>query len=191
MDCRAYFNDLAEGWDAKCAPCPGPLETVAFLSGARPGLRVLDIACGTGVMFPALLNQGVERLVGVDVADKMAAAARAKFASEPRVEVRCGDFYDLKSAPFHAALLYNAYPHFLDKEALFAKAASLLLVGGRFTIAHGMGREALNGYHGNVPPGICVPLCPAAEEARRWETRFAVDMLCDSPEFYLISGVKI
>ncbi len=190
MDCRAYFNALADGWDDRCAPRPALLEAVAFLSGARPGLRVLDIACGTGVMFPALLEQGVERLVGIDVADKMAAVARAKFVSDPRVEVLCGDFYALKNEPFHAALLYNAYPHFLDKEALFSKAASLLLPGGRFTIAHGMGREALNGHHGNVPASVCVPLRPAAEEARRWEARFAVDMLCDSPEFYLISGVK-
>ena len=190
MDCCSYFNDLADGWDAKCAPHPELLQTVAFLSGARPGLHVLDIACGTGAMFPALLKQGVERLVGVDMADKMAAVAHAKFASDPRVEVRCGDFYTLKSEPFHAALLYNAYPHFLDKEALFARAASLLSIGGRFTIAHGMGRETLNGHHGNVPASVCASLYPAAEEAQRWEAWFTVDMLCDSPEFYLISGVK-
>ncbi len=190
MDCRTYFNNLADGWDARCAPHPELLETVAFLSGARPCLRVLDIACGTGVMFPALLGQGVERLVGIDVAEKMAAVASAKFASNSRVEVRCGDFYALKSEPFHAALLYNAYPHFLDKAALFAKAASLLLPGGRFTIAHGMGREALNAHHGNVPAGVCAPLCTAAEEGRRWEPWFHVDMLCDSADFYLISGVK-
>lgn len=190
MDCRAFFNSLADGWDAKCAPNSELLTAVAFLSGARSGLSVLDIACGTGVMFPALLNQGIERLVGIDIADKMAAIAREKFAHDPRVEVRCGDFYAMEDGPFHAALLYNAYPHFLDKEGLIAKVASLLLPGGRFTMAHGMGRDALNAQHSDVPESVCTSLLPANEEAQRWKPWFNVDMLCDSPDFYLLSGIK-
>lgn len=190
LDCRAYFNALAAGWDAHCAPGAGVLESVAFLCGARPGLRVLDIACGTGVMFPALLNQGVESLVGVDIADAMTAVARTKFAADPRVDIRCMDILALESEPFHAALLYNAYPHFLDKNALFAKVCALLLPGGRFTVAHGMGREALNAHHGHVPPSVCAPLAPARQEAASWERWFRVDMLCDSPGFYMISGVR-
>ncbi len=190
LDCRAYFNARAAGWDARCAPAIGVLETVSFLCGARPGLRVLDIACGTGVMFPALLSQGVESLVGVDIADAMTAVARAKFAAQPRVDVRCMDILALESMPFHAALLYNAYPHFFNIEALLAKVSALLLPGGRFTVAHGMGREALNAHHGDVPPSVCTPLAPARQEAAFWEPWFRVDMLCDSPEFYLISGVR-
>lgn len=189
-DCRAYFNSLALSWDGRCAPCPELLSTVAFLCGAKPGLRVLDIACGTGVMFPALLSQGVESLVGVDVSDGMAAIASSKFLDEARVEVLCQDFHALECSPFHAALLYNAYPHFVNKEALLAKAASLLLPGGRFTVAHGMGREALNAHHGNVPTAVSTPLGPACGEARLWAPWFNVDMCCDSAGFYLISGAK-
>lgn len=190
VDCRAYFNGLADGWDAKGVPRPELLRAVAFLCGAGPGLRVLDVACGTGAMFPALLEQGVESLLGVDISDSMVSLARLKFGSNPRVRVLCGDFLALAEAPFDAVLLYNAYPHFLDKKALLAKAASLLLPGGRFTIAHDMGRDDLNAYHSGAPSSVSAPLSPAFREARAWNPWFVVDMLCDNPGFYLISGVK-
>lgn len=190
VDCKAYFNGLAAGWDAKDASSPAWLRAVAFLCGAGPGARVLDIACGTGVMFPALLEQGAASLTGVDIADAMAALARSKFAAEPRVTVLCQDFLTLEAGPFDAALMYNAYPHFPDKAALLQKAAALLTPGGRFTVVHGMGREALNRHHGNVPGGLSIPLGPAATEAAAWAPYFQVDMLLDTPGFYLISGAR-
>lgn len=189
-NCKAYFNGLAAGWDAKDASCPAWLGAVAFLCGARPGARVLDIACGTGVMFPALLERGAARVTGVDIAEGMAAIARSKFAAEPRIDVICADFLGLDAGPFDVALLYNAYPHFPDKAALLRKAASLLPPGGRFTIAHGMGREALNRHHGNVPGGLSTPLGPASTEAAAWAPYFQVDMQMDTPELYLVSGVQ-
>ena len=100
---------------------PALLSAVAFFAGARPGVRALDIACGTGVTFDYLLAQGVESLTAIDISDEMARIAQGKYAHDPRVTVLAGDFLQLEAPPFDCALLYNAYPHFLDKPALPAQ----------------------------------------------------------------------
>ena len=189
-DCKTYFNGLAAGWDERISVRPALLSAVAFFAGACPGTRVLDIACGTGVAFDYLLAQGVKSLTAIDISDEMARIAQAKYAHDPRVAVLAGDFLKLEATPFDCALLYNAYPHFLDKPALLAHAAALLKPGGRFTVAHGMGREALNSHHRDVPPSVSIPLGPAQEEAKIWSPWFQVDMCCDRPDFYLLSGTR-
>lgn len=130
---------------------PALLSAVAFFAGARPGVRALDIACGTGVTFDYLLAQGVESLTAIDISDEMARIAQAKYAHDSRVTVLTGDFLQLEAPPFDCALLYNAYPHFLDKPALLAHAAALLKPGGRFTVAHGMGRRPLTAITRTCP----------------------------------------
>lgn len=189
MDCRAYFNSLASNWDATTVQRPALLRSVAFLAGARPGARMLDIACGTGVTFPYLLEGGVCTLLGIDLAEAMVQLAAQKFRDDPRVTLQAIDLFHLEAPPFDGALLYNAYPHFPDKPALLAKTASLLKPGGRFTLAHGMGRAALNAHHSHVPAGLSTPLGPAAEEAALWAPAFRVDCIIDREDFYLISGV--
>ena len=74
--------------------------------------------------------------------------------------------------------------------ALLAHAAALLKPGGRFTVAHGMGRKTLNSRHQDVPPSVSVPLGPAQGETAVWEPWFLVDMCCDRPDFYLLSGTR-
>lgn len=189
-DCKTYFNGLAAGWDAGLVIRPALLSAVAYFSGACPGARVLDIACGTGVTFDYLLAQGVESLTAIDISDEMARIAQGKYAHDARVTVLAGDFLALEAPPFDCALLYNAYPHFLDKPALLAHAAALLKPGGRFTVAHGMGREALNSRHRDVPPSVSAPLGPAQAEAEAWAPWFRVDMCCDRPDLYLLSGTR-
>lgn len=189
-DCKSYFNGLAAEWDGRMVIQPALLSAVAFFAGARPGVRALDIACGTGVTFDYLLAQGVESLTAIDISDEMARIAQAKYAHDFRVTVLTGDFLQLEAPPFDCALLYNAYPHFLDKPALLAHAAALLKPGGRFTVAHGMGRKTLNSRHQDVPPSVSVPLGPAQGEIAVWEPWFLVDMCCDRPDFYLLSGTR-
>src|SRR5258706_6216953 len=50
---------------------------VVALSGARPGLRALDLACGTGDIAFALAAQGADA-VGLDITHRMLQLASAK-----------------------------------------------------------------------------------------------------------------
>lgn len=191
MNIADYFDARAGRWDEHYIPGLPVRSAVAFLSGARPGARVLDIGCGTGVMFPELLGMGVSELVGVDISPGMAGIAAGKYAGEARVRVFCADILKFASGAFDAAVLYDAYPHFPDKPALLQSVRALLKPGGRFTVAHGSGRACINACHDKVPAAVSAELLPAREEAAFWMPRFLVDMLIDAPHFYLISGIAV
>lgn len=100
----------------------GPVYRAGRVAGIRdlrlrPGDRVLDVACGTGLDFP-LLAEAVGpggRIVGVDRSTTMLKRARAKAAAGHlgQVEIRSADAADLARVtaddpPFDAALFTYA-----------------------------------------------------------------------------------
>lgn len=185
-----FFNEHAEHWDDDYTEYNIIRTAIANLSGAGQGSRVLDIACGTGVMFPEMLKLNIQELVGIDISNKMVEVAQKKFADKENVRVICKDLLEFNEENFDVAIMYNAYPHFLNKEATIEQVAKLLGPKGRFTVAHGAGRQVINQCHGNVPSEISTELRPAVEEAKKFEPWFNVDIICDTPYAYIISGTK-
>ena len=86
---RDYFDRLAPGWDAQLVADSKKIHAILDAAGVKPGARVLDVACGTGVLFPFYLQRGVAGVLAVDLSPAMAAIARSK-ATGP-IRVVCGD----------------------------------------------------------------------------------------------------
>lgn len=190
MDVKTFFDRFAEHWDDDYVPA-APERTAAALFADVSGAKVLDVACGTGAMFPELLAAGATSVTGVDISPEMAKRAAEKFAADTRIEVLCGDVTELPLSGFDTALIYNAYPHFLEKEPLIAAMARALRPGGRLTVAHGAGREIINAHHAGIPPTVTTELRPACEEAEAWTGLFSIDVLADTPFIYIISGTRL
>lgn len=188
MNVAEFFDSYAQHWDDDYVPVLPVRTAVALICGAYKCQTVLDIACGTGAMFKELLEIGNAEITGVDISPKMAQIAALKFSGEPRVKVVCLDVAELRGQTYDCAVMYNAYPHFPDKAALLKTAARLLNTGGRFTVAHGNGRDKINAHHAGVSEQISTKLKSAKEEAALWEPLFDVDCTVDTPDFYLISG---
>ena len=51
--------------------------------GSIEGRSVLDVGCGTGIATRQLKQRGAARVVGLDIAEAMLAAARDEEAKEP------------------------------------------------------------------------------------------------------------
>lgn len=184
-----YFDGLSRTWEENLEPCGVKHHATAFLAGVGPGARVLDVGCGTGIMTRAYLDAGASEVVALDVAPGMIEIAREKFASEPHVRFECADVYDYEdNRPFDVFVAYNVYPHLMDKRALARKAASLLGEGGRFIVAHGLSRAAINAHHDCVPRSICADLEPASEAARAWGDLFDIDQVMDTERYYCFGG---
>lgn len=184
-----YFDSLARTWEENLEPCGAKHRATAFLAGVKPGSRVLDVGCGTGIMAQAYLDAGASEVVALDIAPGMIEIAREKFAREPRVRFECASIYDFEdNRPFDAFVAYNVYPHLMDKHGLARKAASLLGEQGRFIVAHGLGRKAINAHHDCVPAHICTHLETARASAQAWEELFNIDQIVDTDEYYCFGG---
>ena len=103
----------------------------------RPGERVLDVACGTGVVARrACARMGGEgRIVGVDVSEDMLSIARA---AEPRVDWRQGDAAALPLAEgeqFDVVTCHQGLQFFKDRAKAAAGMRRALVAGGRLAVA--------------------------------------------------------
>ena len=187
---KAYFDSQAEHWDRRTHHDPHKLRYIMRVLDLHAGQRVLDVACGTGVLFPWLLPHNPELLMGIDISEAMTEKARAKY-QDRRLRVVTADYYHLAAGAFDRIILYNAYPHFFDKERLAQKTFDLLSSGGRFVVAHNKGRESLNAIHEARGARECsMPLQSANTECGWFEPYFAIDISTDNEDMFVISGVK-
>lgn len=75
---------------------------------------------------------------------------------------------------FDRIVIYNAYPHFIEKEKLVKKVEELLNPGGRFVVAHGACREksmdVIQMYPKKLHPVCCLrkKKAVAGESVFKW-----------------------
>lgn len=188
-----YFDAKADMWNSISEPASAKHLMIAQLAGVHEGVRVLDIGCGTGIMERAYLELGAESIVALDMSAKMIEKARESFSDAPenRLKFECADVLEYSAdEPFDCIVIYNAYPHIKDKAALVESVAELLKPNGRFLVAHGMSRAALDAHHSNVPHEVTSDLLPANDAIEPWEKRFKIDEIADTPFVYFFGGSR-
>jgi trans-aconitate methyltransferase len=126
-------------------------EPLVDLLNPQPGERILDLACGDGVLTEKIIAKGAE-VVGVDSSADMVAAAQKR-----GVDARVVDAYHLDFAPEFDAVFSNAALHWMkrDPDAVIQGVRRALKPNGRFV--------AEMGGHGNVA-AITVALCATIEK---------------------------
>ena len=191
QDVIAFFDRCAPMWDADMIKNDAIIGKILDNAEVGAGMTVLDVACGTGVMFPYYLDRGVASVTGIDISPEMAKIASAKFAGESRVQVLCGDVEEAEfPEKFDRIVIYNAFPHFPDPRRLLARLASLLKEGGRLTIAHGQSREAIDGHHKGSASKVSNGLMAADSLKKLFDAHFEVEVMISNRTMYQVSGVK-
>lgn len=187
---QCYFDSMAADWDTWNRYSPAKLQAFVTLSGLRPGMRVLDAGCGTGPLFPAILEYNPKELVGVDFSLQMLRRAGQK-CRDPRLRLVQKDILEFSESGFDCAFLCGVYPHFPDKQALAAQICKLLSPGGRFLVAHGESAASLNKRLRLASVrSISTHLSGARQEARLWKPFFNVDLWADTDSLYIFSGTR-
>ena len=185
----AYFDHLALEWDTLHRHDESKIERILDYADIKHNLSVLDVGCGTGVLFPFYLKREISSLTGVDLSSGMIAQAKEKF-QDPRIHLTVGDVERLQLDTYDRCVVYSALPHFKDAAKLIEKLSLALEPDGRLTVAHSESREAIDQRHKGSARDVSVGLMPATELAMLFSPFFHVDFVIDD-DIYVVSGKKI
>jgi SAM-dependent methyltransferase len=128
---RGTFTEDAELYDRARPGYPrDAIEDLTRLAGLRPGVRVLEIGCGTGQLTVPLAERGC-RVTAVELGAEMAAVARRRLAQFPSAEVVTAAFeeWPLPAQPFDVVVSASAF-HWIDPAVRMRKVAGALRAGG-------------------------------------------------------------
>ena len=190
-DIIEFFDRCAATWDADMIKSDVIIGKILDNAEVGAGMDVLDVACGTGVMFDYYLDRGVASVTGIDIAPQMAKIAAEKYAHVPQVQVLCGDVEEYAfDRQFDRVVVYNAFPHFPHPKRLLKTLAGLLKVGGRLTIAHGMSRAAIDNHHNGPASKVSNGLMSAENLKKLFDPYFDVEIMISTGYMYQLSGVK-
>jgi demethylmenaquinone methyltransferase/2-methoxy-6-polyprenyl-1,4-benzoquinol methylase len=108
--------------------------------------RVLDVGCGTGILFPLLLATAAQ-VVGLDPSEGMlrqagCSPARAHLLVRSPIESA-----PLASNSFDWIVCNSVFPHFTDPVRACAAMHRMLCPAGSLLICHVDGRETINAIH--------------------------------------------
>jgi demethylmenaquinone methyltransferase/2-methoxy-6-polyprenyl-1,4-benzoquinol methylase len=190
-DIIEFFDRCAPTWDEEMIKSDVIIGRILDNAEIGPEMDILDVACGTGVMFDYYLERGVTSVTGIDISPEMAKIAKEKYASEARVQVICGDVEEYAfDRKFDRIVVYNAFPHFPYPKRLIRILAGLLKPEGRLTVAHGMSREAIDNHHSGSASKVSNGLMSAESLKRIFDAHFDVEVTVSNRHMYQVSGVK-
>jgi demethylmenaquinone methyltransferase/2-methoxy-6-polyprenyl-1,4-benzoquinol methylase len=188
-DMATFFDNLAPKWDNS----PSEHETrekLVSMMGISPGSVIADIGCGKGVMFEHLLKTDPVKILAVDVSGEMLRLAKELFHDE-RIEYINTDFTKTDLPSLDVAVLFNSYPHFIDKKGLAEKLAQTIKTDGIMIIAHSMSKDKINGFHtGENVSKLSTCLECAENESNKFLEYFSPDTLIDNDEIYFIKMIR-
>ena len=186
-----YFDDRASQWDEHMVCSPFIIDKILDGARLRMGASVLDVACGTGVMFPFYMSRGVSSVTAIDISPEMAKIAEAKAVGLP-IEVICGDAeeYDF-GKKFDCCVIYNAFPHFTDRRKLISALAGSIKTGGTLTVAHGMSESQLRKHHEGSAASISESLPSLSEMSELISPYFKTEFSVSNEHMYQITGRKL
>ncbi|MFA6829189.1 MAG: class I SAM-dependent methyltransferase [Bacilli bacterium] len=184
-----FFDEKAPTWDQSAEK---DLARISDLLDSLPlarGMKVLDVACGTGIITPLLANKTGEKTKGIDISSEMIKVAKQKYNQNNQLEFECEDFLSFKETGYDFIIIFNAYPHFLEPKKVCLSLANAIKPNGYFAILHDISRKTLHQCHSHCQ-NISRELETPEKEAAVFEDDFKILRSEESDSHYLILGQK-
>lgn len=187
---RAFFDERASKWDTISEADDQIVNALLDFAGVGENMRILDVACGTGVLIPYYLRRKVHSVTAIDLSPEMIRVAREK-CSASNVRFITGDVMETKvGGPFDAVVIYNALPHFSDPEGLIIRCAGMLKEGGKLSVAHGSSRASIDAHHKNEARAVSMGLMEAETLASLFKKYLNVTAVVSDDRMYTVVGEK-
>jgi ubiquinone/menaquinone biosynthesis C-methylase UbiE len=193
---QAFFDQLAAEWDLSfTAEDLERLTRVVNRLQIVAGFDILDLGCGTGILFDKLRRKvgGKGSVTGVDFSLQMAERAHRNFPFD-NVNVVDGDVVALpfRGSCFDMAIAFSSFPHFSDRPKALVEARRVLKAVAPLHIIHLMSSKEITEMHHRVGGAVAHDVLPdAAEMTKLLETAGFVHVKVeDKPGLYLASAVN-
>lgn len=187
-DIIAFFDQCASVWDEKAVLDHNKINIILNNAGVNKGSRILDVACGTGILIPEYLKRKVSSVTAVDISPNMLSVAKNKYTFE-NVHFICDDVQSVNfSEKFDSIVIYNAFPHFPNPSDLISYLSNQLSPGGFLTVAHGNSRNNINSHHNDVADKVSIELPRANELAELFSVNLNVTTVISNDEIYQVTG---
>lgn len=186
-----FFDRLAPTWDAnEVRSTPERVEDILQKLPIGPGMSVLDLGTGTGVLIPYL-----SRMVGpqghvtaIDLSEGMLSIARKKYGDLPNVEFLKIDFEEEQiPGKFDVVMMYCVYPHLHSPRETFEWLFRMNInPGGVIVVAFPSDEEFINRIHHERASDSdhLLPAARLAEQFASWGFRATV--VAATPDEYII-----
>ena len=185
-----FFSNIAEKWDSMETTPSSKIDALLARCNIKEGDRVLDLACGTGIITGKLIDLSHRKVIALDIAPKMIEIAINKYSHNPLASFIVGDFQTIQFPEgFDRIVIYNAYPHFLDRDAFREALLRNLKPDGEFAIVHSLSRVALDRHHSGIE-SISRSLLPVNQEASFYRNDFLILDAEEDDGHYFIRGKR-
>ncbi len=184
-----FFNKASATWDSIAFDNTEKINRILDYSDFQGNPTVLDIACGTGVLTPFFLERGASHITGIDISPEMIKLAKAKFSQYNNVEFINISAEDICfNQKFDRIIIFDAFPHFCNRQKVIEVAAEHLKANGKLTIAHSMGRAQLDELHQKTAGQVSDKMVSAKELAELLSPHFCVDAAVDNDDIFIVSA---
>ncbi len=168
-----YFHGLAPGWDEKVGNNDArreKLRRVFDMIDMRKGDRVLDVGCGSGVLFRFIEEKTGPggAILALDSAAGMIKRAKKLHREFDNIEYRV-DFVEDAGLPeegFDVVLCYAVLPHLDDLPRSLGVLYRALVGGGLLYVFHPDDTRTLNEFHAGLNAPVKHDTLPEEEELR-------------------------
>jgi len=146
-----FFDAHASGWEERnyTPEIRSRLQEMLRGFALRPGARVLDAGCGTGVLIPYLRETvGPDgQILALDCSAEMLKWAGRKDAGRTVLLKAPAESLPLIEAYLDVIVCFSAFPHFRNKAQVAREFYRTLQPGGRAYVAHLSTRNEINAHH--------------------------------------------
>ena len=193
---QVFFDQLAAEWDLQfTAEDLERLSHIADKLGVKKGMTILDLGCGTGILFDLLRRQVGDggTVTGVDFSIEMARKAHRNFPF-PNVNVVDADATALpfRDSTFDMGISFASFPHFANQQLALDEVDRVLKPNAKFYIIHLISSKELSEIHARMGGVLEKDKLPAENELRAMfdASHFNEIQIEDHPGLYVASAVN-
>lgn len=127
----ADYSKLAEGYEEHRVGYSAELYAILAEHGLKPGAKILDVACGTGLASEPLAKNGAQ-ITGVDTSEAMLEFARARLPGQTWMRGNAEEL-EFPGDSFDAAICAQAF-HWFDRVKAMREMVRVTKRGGTVAI---------------------------------------------------------